>query len=324
MNSSKLACDTLQCQRVPYNEKKAMHVTRKYLIYSLLFHLGIILLISIMSLFKQNENKTFVVLGAHSKKPSHVAYKSNKLARSSVPFVGGSKRGGRGQKAGRKGGKTTAKKQTIPVKSKKVAPKKAPSKPKASAKKSIVQPVSTVDEDVIADLDSPKKNTKKLIKKALKQSAYRAKQKKQAQDPEGPAPKTLDKQLLAKNDPEEFPDSKDKPEQAEEQSHNSDDLDIQDDSGFSLVGHEDAEKIHIYQKHVQNEVERLWRPPVGVPRGTISSVYFSVADDGSIDTFKFLKRSQVLIYDLSIMRVAKNFTFDKCLWGKQFKIDFRQ
>jgi len=68
----------------------------------------------------------------------------------------------------------------------------------------------------------------------------------------------------------------------------------------------------------------LWRPPVGVPKGTECTICFIVNQSGKIEKFEIIKHSKVLIYDLSISRIAKNFKFDRCLWGKKFTIDFRQ
>ena len=79
-------------------------------------------------------------------------------------------------------------------------------------------------------------------------------------------------------------------------------------------------KLQIYQKHIQQEVSRIWHPPLGVSRGTESTVQFSVDKHGRIKTFEFIKKSSVLIYNLSITRVAKNFKFNKCLWNKKFTI----
>lgn len=84
------------------------------------------------------------------------------------------------------------------------------------------------------------------------------------------------------------------------------------------------ESIHQCNKQIQQEISRLWRPPVGVPKGTECTVRFTINKKGSVDHFEFLKRSKILIYDLSITRVAHKFAFDRSLWGKTFTIDFRQ
>ncbi|KKQ33382.1 MAG: hypothetical protein US49_C0001G0062 [candidate division TM6 bacterium GW2011_GWF2_37_49] len=83
-------------------------------------------------------------------------------------------------------------------------------------------------------------------------------------------------------------------------------------------------EMALYQKYVQIEVERLWKPPLGVPRGTTCRIGFLVDRQGKIKHFEIIKRSNVLIYDLSILRIAHLFKFNRKLWGKNFTIDFCQ
>jgi TonB-like protein len=92
---------------------------------------------------------------------------------------------------------------------------------------------------------------------------------------------------------------------------------------FNFFALSDKEQA-IYHKKIQRDVQRLWRPPLGVAKGTKCVVSFVVAQDGKVESFEIIKRSNMLIYDLSIQRVAMNFTFDKSLWGKKFRIDFQQ
>lgn len=97
----------------------------------------------------------------------------------------------------------------------------------------------------------------------------------------------------------------------------------QDTLQFSLQSGSDPEMFK-YQECIQQEVLRLWRPPVGVSKNTEIRAFFYVNKAGYVERFEIIKKSNVLIYDLSILRVAKKFLFDKCLWGKKFTIDFRQ
>lgn len=107
--------------------------------------------------------------------------------------------------------------------------------------------------------------------------------------------------------------------------------DDQDDDGddeeegleFNLIGPDHADWA-VYQKDIQKEVARLWHPPLGVPRGTVCKIKFRVDQEGKIESFELVGHSKMLIYDLSIVRVAKNFKFEKRLWGKEFIIGFRQ
>jgi hypothetical protein len=92
---------------------------------------------------------------------------------------------------------------------------------------------------------------------------------------------------------------------------------------FNMMGETDP-KMVMYQQHIQEEVDRLWRPPIGVPKGAECLVQFTVDKCGKVKHFEIIKGSNIVIYDLSIVRVAKKFTFHKCLWGKSFPINFRQ
>ena len=83
-------------------------------------------------------------------------------------------------------------------------------------------------------------------------------------------------------------------------------------------------KLLFYQKNIQKEVRRLWHPPVGVPKGTQCRVRFMISSSGNVFDFKIIRPSKILIYDLSIKRVAKKFNFDRLLWGRNFDVDFRQ
>src|SRR3990172_1311366 len=92
-----------------------MLLTRKFIIGSLLFHLGLIAATCIYNLFDHTIKKTVVIYGAHSKKPSHVKFRSSK-ANARVPFVGGGKQ--------RTAAKKQSKKKTKPKVKKIIKPKK--------------------------------------------------------------------------------------------------------------------------------------------------------------------------------------------------------
>ena len=102
-------------------------------------------------------------------------------------------------------------------------------------------------------------------------------------------------------------------------------IDLQDEEQlhFNVLGENDRMFIR-FQGYVQQEIERAWQPPLGVPKGTECTGLFTIGKDGSVQNFELLTRSKILIYDLSIIKVSKNFQFDSCLWGKTFKVDFRQ
>lgn len=114
-------------------------------------------------------------------------------------------------------------------------------------------------------------------------------------------------------------DEKDDHEDCDDDDDGEEDVPLE----FNLIGPDHADWA-VYQKDIQKEVTRLWRPPLGVPRGAVCKIKFRVTADGNVESFELVERSKMLIYDLSIVRVAKNFKFDKRLWGKEFIIGFRQ
>lgn len=61
-----------------------------------------------------------------------------------------------------------------------------------------------------------------------------------------------------------------------------------------------------------------------VPCGMFCRIKFSIGHNGNIESFKFVERSNVLLNDLSIIKVAKNFKFEERLWGTEFIINFKQ
>lgn len=83
-------------------------------------------------------------------------------------------------------------------------------------------------------------------------------------------------------------------------------------------------KLARYQREVRKEVARLWRPPVGVPKGTECILQVTVDAKGSIELYELTTRSKVLVYDLSVLQAAKEFKFSKALWGNSLIITFRQ
>jgi len=341
-----------------------MQFNRKYIIGSLIAHLLIIVIATVISMCNRNIKKTFVVFGAHSRKPTFVSYKSSKI----VPFVGnGSSRKGKGS-----GGKGTGKGKSNHANKRAhitASSKKSKTNLKRVAKKSYKPTTGKHKQSKKHVSSHPKTHkaqfhelgakvkikNKKDLHKIGKQTTAQHKQKqkkppakqkmqekkivtppepddeevKEEQTPPPPMALTpsekeetkeqpvVDEKTIVDNTDAALPDDQN-PQQEDP------DEDLDDDSGFNLVGEYDHKDLVMYQKHVQREVDRLWRPPLGVPKGTVCTILFSVDDDGTVETFDFIKRSSVLIYDLSVIRIAKNFQFDKCLWGKQFKIDFRQ
>lgn len=313
----------------------------RFIAWSLGVHLIIIIMGGLLSTTKKN---AFVVFGAHSRYSSHTQYKTSRI----VPFTETSKRKGKGSKHGKKKGnlKPGTKKPTKQV-------KKTTSKPKqkklkrsgtiknnaaASKNKPGKQKTSSIAKERIPELDD-QGSTKKRIPKKAPQQKQKQKQKlppppRQPEPDDNPAAEEIAEQVEAKKPAAPMVEpinelataSIDHMEQEPTGQHDvmGDEDDNGNEGGFSIDGVDDPQTVAHYQRYVQEEIDRVWRPPLGVKKGTICTVTFSVDEKGNVQACTIAKRSTVLIYDLSIMRVARELRFHSSLWGKQFKIDFCQ
>lgn len=185
------------------------------------------------------------------------------------------------------------------LKARRGRPKKK-AKPRRSAKKSVMKKAKSAPKKTAVKKKSVPK--KKLIKK--KNIAQK---------------KPKDRKLLRSEKVKNIktPEKNAKPVSKEKDSQPMEVL------HFNLMGELDPKVIR-YQQCIQYEVDRVWKPPLGVPKGTECIVTFVIDEDGSVKSFNIDKKSKILIYDLSIVRVSKDFRFDKCLWGKSFVVNFRQ
>lgn len=324
-----------------------MELLKKYLVGSFAFHLGLLILACVVNYFDGRIKKSFIVFGAHSRKPSFVSYKELKA----VPFVGSPRcckirHKVQAHAHQRLHERTIKNHPTRGIHKKSYAKsikKQNTHKQRAHAAQHAVaapEPASVVHELADDIKIVHKKPTR--IKKAKKHEITQAKEvkvesinvalpvkEKTAKEPEKisvPEKKLSEKfeQSVACQTEEPLLPDDHMPESESVQNDAQLVDNVTDYAGFNLIGSYDQKDLIIYQRHVQREVDRLWRPPLGVPKGTICTVTFTIGTEGCVENFEFLKRSNVVIYDLSIIRVAKNFQFDKSLWGKQFKIDFRQ
>lgn len=91
---------------------------------------------------------------------------------------------------------------------------------------------------------------------------------------------------------------------------------------FNLMGETDP-KLLMYQRLIQQEVDRVWSPPIGVKKGTECIVTFMVDKQGNVKRLHIERPSGVPIYDLSIVRDAKNLRLP-FFKNKTFTLNFRQ
>lgn len=318
-----------------------------------------IIVASLVATFSHPLKKTFVVFGAYTSKPGAVSYKGK---RSIVPFVSSSKKGGtKAKKQVKHKKKPKAKKVPAAKKTSKKA-KLLAQKDRSDLDVDTVDKKSRFSE-LAADKKKKEKQLKEKKRKLeaerkRKQEEEEERAREEELEKERAAQEKAEKEAAEKAKAEQLKEEKRIEEEkkreaeralaatAEEDDDDDDDDDMpEDDSPDNGQGDDgdvdgdgqgqddsldidfafqiNEEEMLIYQKHIQAEVDRLWRPPLGVPKGTVCVISFTVDLEGDVEC-TIVERSKVLIYDLSITRVAKNFSFHKSLWGKQFKIAFRQ
>lgn len=293
--------------------------------------------------------KPFIVFGAHSKKNYRTLYKSGQLKKAPAPTVPFISHGKRSRTNSGHVSKTGHSKRQTRTKSKAKAtrhnnPKLKITKKLSSNKRQIIPEVSGKQKKILsaklqqqkAQELSQKKDLEKIITEKRQKKEKEVLEKEALKKEKAVAPKAVEE---VKKIDSEVKEVKNEPatETALVQNENldtDDDNTSEDDQEFDInstsstivlnFGGKISSDMASYQKCIQQEVGRLWKPPLGVPRGTICRIGFLVDRKGKVQNFEIKKRSSVLIYDLSILRIAHLFKFDKKLWGKNFTVDFCQ
>jgi hypothetical protein len=324
-------------------------IDKNFFIGSFLVHL--VFLILILCFNSSNSiNKKFVVYGAYSKKPTKAYFKSLKQTNKSNYIKNNNGRHGQTRKLAQNSNshstKNLSKKQKSPIKehSGTVKQKQSVKTKNKSLQKSKQAKVKQSKQKSPTSLEDPKKQLKnKKVKNKTKQTEKSKKQKKEPEkkiEKEKKEPKKIEEkkqkqkpeekkpELPQKIEPEKQNETKEqeiKEPGSSEETHDaeqadSDEFEVLD---FDQMGEQDP-KFEAYQKLIRKEVRGMWKSPLGVPKGTESLLRFTIDRDGNVSNYEVIKNSGILIYELSIFRVAKKFKFDKSLWNKIFTVEFRQ
>ena len=100
----------------------------------------------------------------------------------------------------------------------------------------------------------------------------------------------------------------------------------------SAVGPEGQEILYLtkqefdalqIQQKLQECLFDLWTPPAGIPLGALCEVLITVGWDGAILETQFLKKTEILMYDLSVQETLEQVIFPHEVWGKQITIAFK-
>ncbi len=85
---------------------------------------------------------------------------------------------------------------------------------------------------------------------------------------------------------------------------------------------QELDALQIQQK-LQECLFDLWTPPAGIPAEALCEVLVTVGWDGAILETQFLKKTDILIYDLSVQETVEQVVFPHEVWGKQITIAFK-
>ena len=213
--------------------------------------------------------------------------------------------------------KSQQKKVTEKAVPKKVAPVKKVEKPKTAVKKEIKkEPPKKKIEPKKDELQKKKKEPEKEIKKEEKPEP-KPEPKPEIKPELKSDPKPEIKKEEIKSVPEEpLPEVEQEiviPEGAEV-------IEIGDEN-IVYMGRDDMAALNA-QELLQEAVQSVWRPPVGMPGGTTCELKVAVDWAGVACDILVEKRSGILMFDVSAKSAAKKTNYPKMFWGKTITITF--
>lgn len=306
---------------------------KTHFLISIVVHLLIVFGVGYLIKRDAVSNKNFVIFGAHSRYTTKALYKSGTIP-FSTPHATPSNKQKVGDKKKQKGKKAAQKKREKKVKAaQKKITKQVPQK-KAAAPAKSAQPSKNAKKNIEqAKQPPPKTAAKEETKKNLKKKA-----------PEKPLAKNEaalaavqevveKKEPLSpteKIEPLEEPVQNDVIEPVVAPAAEADqpliESEEEDDDVIHLGVVDAADPVTRYhQRVISQEFNRVWRPPGGVCKGTECTVKITIDKTGAIGSIDFIKRSQIPIYDLSILRLKlAKLELPSSLYGKNMIVVFHQ
>ena len=288
-------------------------LSKYYFIASILVHIFIIFGIGLMVHRDALVNKNFVIFGAHSRYTTKALYKSS----TPVPFTGKqlqSRNKKNSGKPGKKGAAKTDKKAALNKKTaKKEVGKKTKAAPAPTVKRSLRKAAlmempspTAMIEDQIKVSTSKKKSAKKIrLHKTL-----------QASMPSPKIEELVAEELVKEKEitptpneavhnaaAEPLPKQEEVIDQPEETIREEEGGDGNNDPIHVGVVDSSDPVTRYHQRVLSQEISRLWTPPLGVRKGTECSATITLDKGGLVKSFNFIKRSNIPIYDLSVLRL---------------------
>ena len=89
------------------------------------------------------------------------------------------------------------------------------------------------------------------------------------------------------------------------------------------IGRDDLVLLNNHRA-MQENIERAWKPPVGLSKDLMCTVAVAVNNNGTIESLLVEESSKVLSYDVTARMALSKVAFPKIFWGKKMVITFKQ
>ncbi len=77
------------------------------------------------------------------------------------------------------------------------------------------------------------------------------------------------------------------------------------------------------QQNVQETIAHAWSPPMGIPEDSVYEVLITIGWDGAILEQEVIKKTGILLYDLSVQKAIDQTIFPNELQGKKLTLSFK-
>ncbi len=294
----------------------------RFFLLSLVSHVG--LCFSLLFLYKDQQQHFLFTSGGVIPTPAQVRLlplSMDKPAHQVLGVKGGKKGVQQGASSLKQQKKERAKKSPttfVSPKTMAALSKKAQQAKEKAAKKVLQEKALKLEKKKAKALEAKKLKEQKLEEKKVQEALAKEPEKK-------PAPEVLPEEKA-----KEVPSIK---EQLSEASRSSvADEGIQERTGIAAVAPEGQEFIYLTQQEldalgIQRKLQEclfdLWTIPVGIPVGTECEALISVGWDGGVVAIEYKKKSNILIYDLSVQEALEQVHFPHEVWGKQVTLVFK-
>lgn len=98
--------------------------------------------------------------------------------------------------------------------------------------------------------------------------------------------------------------------------------DLREEENVRYVTHKELRGLQL-ERALQQAVQEVWSPPVGIDESVASEVQVTVGWDGVLVESQVIKLTNIVIYDVAVQEALEEIKFPREVWGKEIKIAFR-